>query len=161
MTLSEDGTSIYLDAEHRFENSKLDYKWILMQAVNSTRMAGSAEMGPGRIEEHQGQHGRSKVYVPDSREVFINSVRILADLLLPYYDALVEKELLELVKAERKNGEELRAEYNGGARRDVFRLRDHIARMRLRFARQRFRVLIRLMSRADLIENTKNRRSKT
>lgn len=93
----------YLDPEQfNNVNEKLDFKFILMRQIDKVRVARSTEMRGGYWEEKPmsvgGGHGSFQVYIPDTRETYVNSVKNLQMLLIPYWDE-------EYKKQEKKNND--------------------------------------------------------
>lgn len=108
----------YLDPEQfNNPNDKLDFKFILMRQIDKIRIARSMEMRPGYWEDRNvpmsGGFMNQRVYLPDSREVYVNSVKALRTLLIPYRDEKFIKKEKEIISAfeeiERKEINRLKA----------------------------------------------------
>jgi len=81
----------------------LTFKQIILMHINRCVLKGTTEWHGGYWNEKQKSNWVEKYYVPDSREVYNNSIRMLRCILLGYFDDIIEskdKELQEeLVKA--------------------------------------------------------------
>lgn len=80
----------------------LTFKQIVLMHINRTVINGSVEMCGGYWQYKQREHWTEKFYVPDSREVYNNSVRMLRALLIGYFDKQM-KEADELIQQEFKD----------------------------------------------------------
>lgn len=79
----------YLDHEtHRSSEDKLEYKFILMRQIDKVRYAGSKDWAGGEYRElfNKNSGVQETVYVPDTRMEYVNSIKVLRDLLIPYFD---------------------------------------------------------------------------
>lgn len=81
----------FLDPEQFNQlNEKLDFKFILMRQIDKVRLSRSTEMRGGYWEERPismgSGHSFMRVYIPDTRETYINSVLGFRSLLIPYWD---------------------------------------------------------------------------
>lgn len=100
----------FFEPDDRF-GQKLDFNTIIMRQIDKVRTAGSVEWMGGYWERKpysiSGMSGAmSEEYVPDTREVYINSVDVLFDLLLPYFDDVFDKEFKDLEQKKEKTLEE-------------------------------------------------------
>jgi len=75
----------FFDAEERFAK-KFDYNFILMRQIDKVRGSASVEWVGGYWEKKQTNGVQTNSYIPDTREVYVNSVKALSVLLLPYQD---------------------------------------------------------------------------
>lgn len=82
----------YKDHESYIDNKddKVDYKFILMRQIDKIRLSRSFEMRGGHQEKQiisiGGGFMENLIYIPDSREVYINSVKIFSILLVIHFD---------------------------------------------------------------------------
>jgi len=93
----------FLDPEQFNQlNDKLDFKFILMRQIDKVRLSRSTEMRGGYWERKPvyagGGVGTMEVYIPDTREVYINSVKSLRSLLIPYWDNEYNEEEKKTIK---------------------------------------------------------------
>lgn len=93
----------YFDPDERF-GQKLDFNTIIMRQIDKVRTAGSVEWKGGYWERKPyavagTMTSLSEVYIPDTRQVYINSVDSLLDLMIPYIDEQFKKENKVLEKA--------------------------------------------------------------
>ena len=79
----------FIDESERF-SQKIDYSQVLMNQIDKVRLSGSVEFRGGYWENREKMIGGSmvteKVYIPDTRQVFIGAVNQLYDLLIPFLD---------------------------------------------------------------------------
>ena len=91
-------------------NEKLDFKFILMRQIDKVRLSRSTEMRGGYWEERVIPAGggivSTKVYIPDTRETYINAVKSLRSLLIPYWDEEFNKSVQDLKNKYQKEYEE-------------------------------------------------------
>lgn len=97
----------YFEPDDRF-GQKLDFNTIVMRQIDKVRAAGSVEWMGGYWERKpysiSGTSGAmTEQYIPDTREVYINSVDVLFDLLLPYFDDDFDKKFDELEQEKKKH----------------------------------------------------------
>lgn len=84
----------YLDHEtHRSSDDKLEYKFILMRQIDKVRYAGSKDWAGGEYRELYNKNSgfQETIYMPDTRMEYINSIKVLRDLLIPYFDEVFKK----------------------------------------------------------------------
>ena len=85
----------FLDENENKLSQKIDYNVILMEQINKVRLSGSVEFRGGYWEEKgrmiSGNLITEKVYIYDTRQVYIGAVDQLYDLLLPYLDSVFKK----------------------------------------------------------------------
>lgn len=112
----------FLDENESRFNQKIDYNLILMEQINKVRLSGSVEFRGGYWEHRQkvisGSTITEKVYVPDTRQVYIGSIDQLYDLLLPFFDEKIKKkniEIQEKIKELRSKRKEKKKEMSKGA----------------------------------------------
>lgn len=92
----------YIDPEQygNDSNDKLDYKFILMRQIDKVRLSRSTEMRGGYWEDKPISMGGGittiRVYIPDARETYVNSVKSLRSLLIVYWDSDFTKEYTAL-----------------------------------------------------------------
>jgi len=78
-------------------NSEMSFRGILLNHLNRITLISSKEFHGGFWEDRVSSGGIvQKSYVPDTRKEYINSVNMLNDLLLPYFDD-------EMIEAEAKH----------------------------------------------------------
>lgn len=67
---------------------KLSFRSIILEHLRNIAKYSSVEFRGGYFENKLvGSHGASQqVYVPDSRDVYINAVDVLSDMLYPHFD---------------------------------------------------------------------------
>lgn len=86
----------FLDEEEHKFSQKIDYDQILANQIDKVRLSGSVEFRGGYWEQRNKMIGGSlineKVYVPDTRQVYIGSVDQLYDLFIPFLDKRFKKE---------------------------------------------------------------------
>ena len=79
----------FIDENERF-SQKIDYSQVLMNQIDKVRLSGSVEFRGGYWENREKMIGGSlvteKIYIPDTRQVFIGAVDQLYDLLIPFLD---------------------------------------------------------------------------
>lgn len=153
----------FIDAEERYHQQKLDYTQIIMRQIDKVRLAGSSEWRDGYWELKPFTIGNTtinqKVYIPDTREVYINSVDSLYDILLPYFDPVFEKADKELRTQHEKRYEaivakEEKAREEGHEKDAIKKHFDGVyAENRLKHRRYVFRELIKLLKRSELIDS--------
>lgn len=82
----------YLDPEQNNNNvnEKLDYKFILMRQIDKVRLSRSTEMRGGYWEKRPiamgGGYTETNVYIPDTKETYMSSVKALRSLMIVYFD---------------------------------------------------------------------------
>ena len=81
------------DAENysqNFGNESLSFREIILQHLKKISQFASVEFRGGyweiKPDTSPSSNSEFKVYVPDTREVYSNSVECLADMLFPYFD---------------------------------------------------------------------------
>jgi len=107
-----------------FKRGSFDYEFLLMRAADKCRIAGSVEFRGGYWMERptlvNNNVVQERVYVPDTRKVFIESVTTMSLLLEPKKDEEfikamneLDKEVVSAKKAREKNSnkEEATAEF--------------------------------------------------
>ena len=79
----------FIDENERF-SQKIDYSQVLMNQIEKVRLSGSVEFRGGYWENRDkmisGSLVTEKIYIPDTRQVFIGAVDQLYDLLIPFLD---------------------------------------------------------------------------
>lgn len=109
----------FLDENESRFNQKIDYNVVLMEQINKVRLSGSVEFRGGYWEQRNKMIGGSmiteKVYVPDTRQVYIGAITQFYDLLLPFFDDIfkkankkIQKEIKELKKKRKQKKDELK-----------------------------------------------------
>ena len=68
---------------------KLSFKDIVLQHLKKISIFASVEFKSGYWETHKTDQGNKKKYVPDTNEIYTNSVECLSDLLFIYFDELM------------------------------------------------------------------------
>lgn len=151
----------YLDPEQfNNVNEKLDFKFILMRQIDKVRVARSTEMRGGYWEDRPMPAGGGmsylRVYVPDTRETYINSVKNLRSLLIPYWDKqfLKQEEKLEEIyekecEEKAQKVEEMHKKENREP--DWTRYNEWLERYKITHYDFKFEVLLKLCQRAKLI----------
>ena len=85
----EEGEEIqFVDAEDYRSSPQgaMTYEQIVLKQINRCADEGSKEMIGGYIKEKATNKGLVEVYVPDQREIYIQSITMLHDLLLSFFD---------------------------------------------------------------------------
>lgn len=94
--------SIEFMDENERHSQKIDYAQVLMNQLDKVRLSGSVEFRGGYWENREKMVGGSlineRVYVPDTRQVFIGAVDMLYDLLVPFLDPKFREENDEIEK---------------------------------------------------------------
>lgn len=113
----------FIDENERF-SQKIDYSQELMNQIDKVRLSGSVEFRGGYWENREKMIGGSliteKIYIPDTRQVYIGSVDQLYDLLIPFLDKKfieankeIEKKIKDLNEEKEKKKEDLtESEFN-------------------------------------------------
>lgn len=153
----------FIDAEERYYQQKLDYTQIIMRQIDKVRLSASAEWKGGYWETKPFTSGgasyEQRVYVPDTREVYINSVDALYDILLPYFDDDFEQEEENLRKEFGKIHDGIAAqeeEASKDARNQEsveHYFRPKYLNNRLKHRRRLFQAMIKLLKRGELIDS--------
>lgn len=86
--MNEDVSFINMDTYRGSGGDKfgLSFKQILLMHINRCVLNGSVEWHGGYWNEVQTKEGISRVYVPNTRDIWINTVKIMRALLLGYTD---------------------------------------------------------------------------
>jgi len=96
-TKFEDGESYSYN-----KSEGLSFREIILQHLKLISRNYSVELRGGYWEEKPNPIPNSneviRIYVPDTREVYSNSVEALADMLLPYFDEEMKKSEAECIK---------------------------------------------------------------
>lgn len=106
---------------------KLSFRIIALETLRRIGTISGKEFRGGYWEERKvavgGQITFSKVYVPDSRQEYINSVNYLADILVPHFDEVMSKAEAEHREAVRALSVELKDYWDEVLRlkRELFR----------------------------------------
>jgi hypothetical protein len=94
----------FIDAESPYSSNKTDgfgFKNILMRHLERITRSSAVEFRGGYEERKAIPIGNTimeqQTYVPDSREVYCNSVQMLADLLYPRYDDDIKTKEKEII----------------------------------------------------------------
>lgn len=87
------------------EDGALTYEQIILRQINVCRIEGSKEMVGGYLKETTTPQGLKEIYIPDQKQIYIQSVKVLHDLLLPHFDTKME-EVLELFEKELEDAKE-------------------------------------------------------
>jgi len=84
----------FLDAENYVSppDSPLTYEMIVLGQIRVCATEGNKEMRGGYYHDKQTQRGIVQEYIPDQRQIYINSIKTMHDLLLPFFDAEMEKD---------------------------------------------------------------------
>lgn len=98
-------------------NEKLDFKFILMRQIDKVRLSRSTEMRGGYWEDRVIPAGggmvSQQIYIPDTRETYINAVKSLRSLLIPYWDEEFNKSVQDLKDKFLKEYKEKKEANNG------------------------------------------------
>lgn len=78
----------FVDAENYVSapDAPLTYEMIVLGQIRTCATEGNKEMTGGYYREKQTSRGLIQEYVPDQRQVYINTIKTLHDLLLPFFD---------------------------------------------------------------------------
>lgn len=82
-------------------NEKIDFRFILMRQIDKVRTARSTEMRGGYNEKRysavNGMTNEYEIYVPDTRQTYINSVKTFKMLMITYWDEEFKDEFDKLL----------------------------------------------------------------
>ncbi len=112
----------FIDENERF-SQKIDYSQELMNQIDKVRLSGSVEFRGGYWENREKMIGGSliteKIYIPDTRQVYIGAVDQLYDLLIPFLDKKfneanedIEKQIKELNNQREKKKDLSESKFN-------------------------------------------------
>ena len=136
------------EKEHRF-SQKLDYSEILTEQINKVRNSGSTEFRGGYWEERkrvlQGAVVSEKVYIPDTRQIYINSITQLYDLLLPFFDKKFRDDDKNKIQKAIKDHNALREEKKKKRSTGAYNVWYYSGLLKIK--RKQYRNLIRLIAR--------------
>ena len=96
MQKQEEGEEIqFVDAEdYRSQpQGAMTYEQIVLKQINKCADEGSKEMVGGYVKEKQTNKGMVEVYVPDQRDIYIQCITMLHDLLLAWFDDDMNKDV--------------------------------------------------------------------
>ncbi len=131
-------------------NDSLSFKEILLRHVKRITELASREMRGGywetRPSPSPSMTASIKIYVPDTREEYSNSIECLADLLFPYFDDEITKEEQELVQEEEKAEKEAFKNSNAKEARQTYR------NERIKIRKKLFRQLSSFLQRKRYLE---------
>ena len=75
-------------------NEKISFKLIILNHLKKLTELASVEFRGGYYNIIITKEGaENQIYVPDSREIYINAVQVMADFLFPHFDKEMKKEL--------------------------------------------------------------------
>ena len=77
----------------------INYEQVVLQQIKRCVDDGSKEMRGGYFKQKQSSRGTVEVYIEDQRQVYINSVNSLYDLLLPHFDAIMNEVARQFIVA--------------------------------------------------------------
>ena len=88
-------------------NDKIDFKWILMRQFDKIRVSRSVELRGGfhedRLVAMNGAEHHIKVWVPSTREIYVNSIIALELLLTTYIDKKYDEQYKDIFKDSKTN----------------------------------------------------------
>lgn len=78
----------FVDAEEYNPTPKgaVSYEQIVLEQIKRCVIEGSKEMSGGYFKQKQTSQGTQEVYIPDQKQVYIQCVKSLYDVLLPHFD---------------------------------------------------------------------------
>jgi hypothetical protein len=86
------------------KRGSFDYDFLLMRCADKCRLAGSVEFRGGYTQDRtimvNGSVMTEQVYVPDSKQVFIESVNTFDTFMIPKHDEEYEQKIKKLLKDE-------------------------------------------------------------
>ena len=145
--MSNEGVE-FLDENESRSSQRIDYNIVLMEQITKVRLSGSVEFRVGYWEHRQkvisGSLVTEKVYVLDTRQIYIGSITQLYDLLIPFFDDEFnkkDKDIQEGIKKLRKE----RTQNKKDLKRGEFNVR-YYSRL-LQIKRKQYKQLIILLSR--------------
>ena len=88
---------------HQLGGDNITIQLIVLEQVRRITRLYSREMRGGywqnRITQQGGSNTNTLVYIPDTREELCNAIQCLHDILLPYFDDEIEKNLKDIEQA--------------------------------------------------------------
>jgi|TARA_Y100000296_G_scaffold3955_1_gene5241 hypothetical protein len=127
----------------------LTFKQIILMHIQRCVVNGSLEMRGGYFQEKQLGHVLEKTYIPDSRDVFCNSVKVLKVLLRGYFDETIIKKYKEVNEEFNKRSKEFQEEYDKGNKKES---RDNYDVFRVKWYMELFEELVLLSKRENFFE---------
>lgn len=142
----------FIDVDDNRSNQKIDYNSILMEQINKVRVSGSVEFRGGYWDERKRMINGSlvidKIYIPDTRQVYIGSVTQLYDLLLPYFDDKFRKKDKE-IQIKIKEHKDAREEEKKKRAKNEFNVWYYTTLMK--YKRKQYKQLLLLISRLGML----------
>jgi hypothetical protein len=94
----------FIDAENYVPQPKgaVSYEQIVLEQVKRCVVEGSQEMTGGYWKEMNTRHGIKEQYIPDQRQIYIQAIKSLHDVLMSFFDE-------EMIKFMEKFNEEIEA----------------------------------------------------
>ena|SRR3972149_5105974 len=88
----------FVDAEeyHPQQKGAMTYEQIVLEQIRRCVVEGSKEMVGGYWKERESKGRTVEIYVPDQKQVYIQCVKQLYDLLMPYFET--DKSILQDIK---------------------------------------------------------------
>jgi len=131
---------------------KIDYSQVLMNQIDKVRLSGSVEFRGGYWENRDKMIGGSlvteKVYIPDTRQVYIGAVEQLYDLLISSLDKKFETEN-KLIEEKIKGLDDQREEKKKKLDENEFNVWYYSELRKLK--REQYKQLIFLMARMGML----------
>ena len=143
-------------------NDKLDYKFILMRQIDKVRVARSTEMRGGYNEQRPtGGGGMISIYIADTREIYINSVKMFNFLMIPDQDQEFNKKKEELSEKLDETLKPLKEQYETDKTKDKEgkyqnTYRNDVSVLKVQYYDDLFEQLILLCQRTGKIGGAKN-----
>jgi len=125
--LSESDNSRYEDGEnYQFGYDKeLTFRGIILEHMKRISQFASVEWRGGHYEEKILNSGGSissiRIYIPDSREVYINAVKCLADMLAPYFDDEMKQAEENVIKDFKEYKKNVKLKLSSNNKDDIIR----------------------------------------
>lgn len=90
----------FVDAENYMggKDPTITYEQIVLMQIKRCVEEGSKEMSGGYMKEKMTNKGMIEIYVPDQRQVYIQCINSLYDLMLPHFDEEIHNQLEYLEK---------------------------------------------------------------
>ena len=95
MSMDEEDDVEFIDAENYVPEPKgaKTYEQIVLEQISRCVSEGSKEMVGGYFREKATRMGIQEIYVPDQRQVYLQCIMSLYDLLLPFFDDIMNEYL--------------------------------------------------------------------
>ena len=141
---NEEVADTFVEADNYTGNpdQKISFKQIVLQQLSRVTIKMTTEWRGGYYEERASGAEVWRVYVPDSRDEFVNGVKCLYDLLYSYFDADFNKEDASF----NKKKDELWAEYKKSNDEAENNNKDYLKQQYKQDKAERYRELFRALN---------------